>query len=78
MTEEIGRLAATIGVPETRLAQLTACDGEELRRLDELIDGALRAEDEAFDAGLEAALRFVPRLVRGPAKALLFPGGARG
>lgn len=78
MGEGLGRVAATLGVPEERLAPLTSYDDKELCHLDDLIVGALRAEDRAFEDGLEEALRFVPRLLRGPAKALLFPGGGRG
>jgi len=78
MSERLGRIAATLGVSEERLAPLSTYDDEQLRRFGELIDEALGAEDRAFDAGLEEALRFVPRLLRGAAKGLLFPGGGRG
>jgi len=77
-TGGLGRVAATLGVPEETLAPLAAYDEVELQRLDELVRAALSAEDRAFEAGLEEALRFVPRLLRGAAKGLLFPGGGRG
>jgi len=78
MSEGLTRIAATLGISEERLAPLSAYDEEQLRHFDDLIKEALTAEDKAFDAGLEEALRFVPRLLRGAAKGLLFPGGDRG
>ncbi|UDY22342.1 hypothetical protein [Nocardioides sp. Kera G14] len=78
MGVEHARLAKRLGVPETRLAALQDHRAEDLARLDAVIDRAMESEDRAFDGALDEALRFVPRLVRGPAQKLLFPGGRRG
>lgn len=75
MSEGLGRLAATLAVAEERLAPLQSYDDAQLRRLDELIQQALSAEDEAFADGLEAGLRLVPRPLRATARKLLSPGG---
>ncbi|GGR40768.1 hypothetical protein J2S40_001820 [Nocardioides luteus] len=75
MSEGLDRLAATLGVPTTRLAPLEAYDDEQLRRFDDLTQGAMRAEDEAFDASLNQALRMVPKMLRGVVQRML--GGAR-
>lgn len=75
MSEGLDRLAATLGVPATRLAPLEAYDEEQLRRFDDLTRSAMRAEDEAFDASLEQALRMVPKMLRGIVQRML--GGAR-
>lgn len=71
MSEGLGRLAATLAVDEERLAPLQAYDEARLLRLDELIQEALSAEDQAFADGLEAALRLVPRPLRGTARKML-------
>ena len=75
MSEGLDRLAATLGVPATRLAPLEAYDDEQLRRFDDLTQDAMRAEDEAFDASLDQALRMVPKMLRGIVQRML--GGAR-
>lgn len=77
MSQSLGRLAATLGVEEGRLAPFRTYDDGELTRLEELVSGALRAEDEAFDQGLTGALALVPRPLRGTARKILFPGGGK-
>ena len=70
-------LATQLGVPVDRLEPFTRYDEDELRTLHRAIATALEEESKAFDAGLEHALRFVPALLRGAAKMLLFPGGRK-
>jgi len=71
-------LATTLRVPQEELADLAGYDAAELTRLDELVRGAMEAEDQAFAGALEQSLGFLPRLARGAARRVLFPGGARG
>lgn len=77
MSQGLGRLAAVLGVTEERLAPFKTYDDGELDRLEELVRGALSAEDAAFDAGLTGALDLVPRPLRGTARKILFPGGGK-
>lgn len=77
MSQGLGRLAATLGVTEERLASFATYDDEELDRFERLVRGALSAEDEAFAAGLTGALEMVPRPLRGTARKILFPGGRK-
>jgi hypothetical protein len=77
MTTELDTLARRLSVPPDRLAAFAAYDGGRLARLDTLLGTAMNQEDAAFDAGLEEALRFVPKLLRPAAKKLLF-GGSHG
>ena len=75
MSEGLDRLAATLGVPATRLAPLEAYDDQELGRFDDLVRGAMVAEDKAFDASLDEALKLVPKMLRGVVQKML--GGSR-
>lgn len=75
MSEGLGRLAATLAVDKDRLGPLQGYDDARLLRLEELIRQALSAEDQAFADGLEAALRLVPRPLRGTARKMLSHGG---
>ncbi|MDQ4110311.1 MAG: hypothetical protein M3306_04315 [Actinomycetota bacterium] len=75
MSEGLDRLAATLGVPATRLAPLEAYDDQQLDRFNELTQGAMIAEDEAFDASLDEALKLVPKMLRGVVQKML--GGSR-
>ncbi|HEY9352150.1 MAG TPA: hypothetical protein VIP28_02810 [Nocardioides sp.] len=75
MSEGLDRLAATLGVPATRLAPLEAYDDQELGRFDALVRGAMVAEDKAFDASLDEALKLVPKMLRGVVQKML--GGGR-
>jgi hypothetical protein len=68
-------LAGHLGVSADRLAAFSSYDESHIARLDTLITGAMASEDKAFDAGLEEALRVVPRPLRGAAKKILFGGG---
>lgn len=75
MTSELDSLARRLAVPPDRLRAFAAYDGARLARLDALVEAAMTREDAAFDAGLEEALSFVPRLLRPTAKKMLFGGG---
>ena len=75
MSEGLDRLAATLGVPATRLAPLKAYDDQQLGRFDDLVQGAMAAEDKAFDASLDEALKLVPKMLRGVVQKML--GGSR-
>ena len=70
-------LAEHLGVRTDRLVAFSSYDEDRLAQLDTLITGAMSAEDKAFEAGLEEALRFIPRPLRPAAKKILF-GGSRG
>lgn len=70
-------LATQLGVPPSRLAALEKYGAADLDILDTAVATAIEEESKAFDAGLEHALRFVPALLRGAAKMLLFPGGKK-
>ena len=78
MTAELDSLARRLGVDPRRLAPLRAAGAADIRRVDAAVERAMEDEDRAFDAALTDALRFVPRLLRGTAQKLLFPGGRRG
>ena len=75
---DVNRLAGQLGVPTARLAMLERYDDAAIARLEQALAGATVAEDRAFDKALDEALRFIPRLLRGTAQKLLFPGGRRG
>jgi hypothetical protein len=75
MSDGLDRLAATLGVPATRLAPLEAYDDQELSRFGDLVRDAMNAEDRAFDASLDEALKLVPKMLRGVVQKML--GGAR-
>ncbi|MGH3353334.1 MAG: hypothetical protein ACRDPS_21915 [Nocardioides sp.] len=75
MSEGLDRLAATLGVPAARLAPLEAYDDQHLGRLNDLAQGAMTAEDKAFEASLDEALKLVPKMLRGVVQKML--GGAR-
>lgn len=70
-------LAVQLGIPQQRLAPLERYDPKDLDKLNAVIGKAIDDETKAFKAGLEHALRFVPALLRGAAKMLLFPGGRK-
>ncbi len=78
MTQAVSALADRLGVPESRLTALAEYDASQIATLEQAVATAMREEDAAFDAALDEALRFVPRLLRGAARGLLFPGGGRG
>ena len=78
MTAELDRLAQRLRVTPAAIEMLAGAAREDVETLDTLVAHAMEDEDKAFDAALEDALRFIPRLLRGTAQKLLFPGGRRG
>jgi len=68
-------LAADLGVTPDRLAAFSSYDDAQLNQLASALSDAMSAEDKAFEAGLEDALRIVPRPLRPAAKRILFGGG---
>jgi len=79
MTDRSGlaTLAATLDVPTSELAMLETYDDAQLHHLDALVSRSMAAEEQAFDESLEHALTFVPRLLRGAARSMVFPGGGK-
>lgn len=77
-TTDLDRLAKRLRVTPAALAMLEESDAADVERLDTIVATAMTNEDKAFEQALEEALRFIPRLLRGPAQKLLFPGGKRG
>ncbi|MFC5731279.1 MULTISPECIES: hypothetical protein [Nocardioides] len=71
-------LAELLGVDEEQLLMLRRYDAGKIETLQSAVAEALEAEDAAFATASEDALRLVPRLLRGPARAMLLPGGRRG
>ena len=64
------KLAGEYGDPSPAgLAGLTSAQATQLV---EAIDAARRHQDEALRAATEAGLEFVPKLLRGPVKRVLF------
>lgn len=78
MTADVSRLADRLGLEPGRLAAFETYDQSQIDELEAIVARAMEAEDQAFDEALDDALRFVPKLLRGPAQKLLFPGGRRG
>lgn len=78
MTTELDRLAQRLRVTPAALDMLEDAAREDVETLDAAVAHAMAEEDQAFDKALEDALRFVPRILRGAAAKLLFPGGRRG
>ncbi|EON23669.1 MULTISPECIES: hypothetical protein [Nocardioides] len=78
MNTELSRLAERLGVTTGRLQPLQALAKRDVQQLDDLVSSTMTSGAEAFDKGIEEALRFVPRPLRGTARSLLFPGGDRG
>ncbi len=78
MSAELDRLAQRLRVTPAALDMLEDAGSKEVQSLDAIVAHAMDDEDKAFDKALEDALRFIPRLLRGTAQKLLFPGGRRG
>lgn len=54
----------------------TELSEQDQRHLASLVDDARRQRRREFDEALDEATGHLPRLVRGPAKKILFGGGA--
>jgi hypothetical protein len=76
--KELTALADRLGVPASRLQPLDGYTADEIGRLDRAVAAAMTVEDDAFATGLQDAVRFIPRPLRGFARKLLFPAGDRG
>ena len=70
------RLAETLQVDVDRLAHLDRLGDARIDSFATLVTGAQARDAQSIEAGLQETLRFVPRLLRGTAKKLLFPGDA--
>lgn len=76
--EPLAALATRLDVAPSALAALRHCTATDLAAFDGLIGDAMTAHDQAIESGLRDALRFVPRLLRGRASAMLFPEDSHG
>jgi hypothetical protein len=74
----IDDLARRLHLNTDELAVLTDFDDDEQARFAGIVEQAVTRQSAQIDEALETALRFVPRLLRGRARALLLPGGDRG
>ncbi|CAN5199063.1 hypothetical protein BH09ACT11_BH09ACT11_00690 [soil metagenome] len=63
-----------LGIDPASLAVLESHDEQQVRRLTEGVRSSLAKDDQVVEAGMNEALRFVPGLLRGTAKKLLFGG----
>lgn len=54
-----------------------ALDAEALQDLAGLIESSRRRQQQALQQSLEDALRYLPRLLRGPVRRILFPERGR-
>jgi len=76
--KELTALADRLGVPASRLKTLEGYAAADLATLNRAVADAMKTEDDAFATGLQDAVRFIPRPLRGFARKLLFPAGDRG
>ncbi|HEY3014603.1 MAG TPA: hypothetical protein VGJ41_05800 [Nocardioides sp.] len=75
--KELTVLADRLGVPARRLQPLEEYAADQIAVLDRAVAAAMKAEDDAFATGLQDAVRFIPRPLRGFARKLIFPAGDR-
>jgi len=66
-------LAQRLQVDVDGIAFLARLEDPAVERLDALVAQAQARDAQAIDEGLQQTLRFVPRLLRGRAKKMLFP-----
>ena len=69
----LARLADHLDVDVDRLAHLDRLDESRIDAFATLVAEAQARDARAIEDGLQQTLRFVPRLLRGRAKKLLFP-----
>ncbi len=72
---DLQELARTLGVEVADIGYLSDLEASVVRRLDAAVATTVATEEAAIDEALQRTLRFLPRLLRGPAKAVLFPDG---
>lgn len=78
MDDPVAGVAARLRLAADDLAILRDCTPADQTRFAELVEHAVRSQSAEIDSSLEKSLTFVPRLLRGRARSLLFPGGGRG
>ena len=69
----LARLADRLQVDPDRLAFLDRLDAPAVESFATLVEDAMHRDEQAIEEGLQETLRFVPRLLRGRAKKMLFP-----
>jgi hypothetical protein len=69
----LSRLAERLQVDTDRIAFLERLGAPAIAELDTLLGNARARDERAIEDGLQETLRFVPRLLRGRAKKMLFP-----
>jgi hypothetical protein len=72
------RLARQLAIPVTELTVLDRFADADADRLAAVTAEAVARQTRELDVALERALGFVPALLRGRARKLLFPGDRRG
>lgn len=70
MTQELDALARELGAPPPD--ELTKLDAADVQRLTDAIAAAHTRQQELLAKAADDGLRFIPRLVRGPVKKVLF------
>jgi hypothetical protein len=69
----LARLADRLQVDPDRLAFLDRLDEPAVEEFATQVEEAMDRDQRAIEEGLQETLRFVPRLLRGRAKKMLFP-----
>jgi hypothetical protein len=72
------RLGSVLRVSPSELGVLARFAETDIERLNDAVVAAIEAQRRDLDNALERALGFVPALLRGRARKLLFPEGPRG
>lgn len=65
-------LARSAQVPLESLKEFSALDEQQLRALIQSIDAAYRMQEQGLTAAIEGALSYVPALLRGAVKKIVF------
>ena len=76
--DPIDELGAQLSIPADRLEVLQRFTDAQVQALSAAVAHAARTQHREIDDALERAVAFVPKLLRGRARKLLFPDGARG
>ncbi|MDX1511400.1 MAG: hypothetical protein R3249_08635 [Nitriliruptorales bacterium] len=71
---DIERIARVAGLPAAELAFLEELDPTEVARLADRVEAVGPERDQAVDAGIEGALKMVPRMLRPAIRKVLFAG----
>jgi hypothetical protein len=78
VSDVVDALSADLAVAPERLDVLRRFSPPEQRVIADAVAQARQAQTVELDNALRRALRFVPRVLRGRAAKLLFPGGEHG